>query len=789
MIRLRIDRIEVEIETGATVLQAAEKANIYIPTLCAHPMLSPFGACRLCIVEIEGLKGYPTSCTTPVQDGMIVRTDTERIRQLRRGIMELILLEHPCGCLVCEKRKDCEKFEACIRGLAVTTGCKYCPKDLRCELQRLFEALSIDGANLPYCYRGLSVQREDPFFDRDYNLCVLCGRCVRVCQELKGAGTLTFLYRGPKTIVGTAFERPHVDSGCQFCGACVDICPTGALSDRLAKWQGVPESVVQTICPYCGAGCKIQLELKEGRVIRSIPENNIQICDRGRFGIFSLIYNPARLLRPLIKRNGTLKEVSWEEALDYVAERLKDYKGESFGMLVSPYLTNEDLYISKRFTGEIMGSENIGSFYKPLELGPIPSPPGKAHDFRDVKNILVIGGVPPALVPQIKYASLRGANLIIVDPEMTGICRFAKVYVQLTPYSQDKFVIALLSCLAKRGIPDIPEEIKTKLGDFNLAKLVGVKQTILREIAEILMEGKVAILVSAEKVSPSLITILSRALSAKLMLFLPKCNTYGQLQIFPNLLKYTKILGDDRIKVLFSLGEPILNPGKKFEFLVVQDPYPERLSNRADVYLPSATFAEIEGTYTDMFGTIQRINRAILPLGDSKPDWWIISQLAKRLGTDFEYKDAPQIASELSCTFSQVSGYGTDKENNLKALLNLSLSPVKKRKGYPFLLCITDPGYSYRGFNLSELTKGFQRIKDHRLVMINTKDAKILSLKDGDIISISSQHGKVKRVAKFTDNIPQGVLLVHFDHLEEPISELLSTPEINRPIFVKIGDV
>lgn len=211
-VSLTIDGREVEVRTGTTVLEAAREAGLYVPTLCYHPDLPPYGACRLCIVEIEGMLGFPTSCTTPAAEGMKVHTDTPQLQQLRRNIFELTLAEHPYQCLTCAK-------------------------NLHCELQAVASYIGLEQVSLPAIRRELPVDRDNPLFYRDYNLCILCGRCVRACQELRGIEAIAFIQRSSQTIVGTAFNRPLVDSGCKYCLACVEFCPTAALIDRVPIWK------------------------------------------------------------------------------------------------------------------------------------------------------------------------------------------------------------------------------------------------------------------------------------------------------------------------------------------------------------------------------------------------------------------------------------------------------------------------------------------------------------------------------------------------------------------------
>jgi NADPH-dependent glutamate synthase beta subunit-like oxidoreductase/Pyruvate/2-oxoacid:ferredoxin oxidoreductase delta subunit len=253
-IKLTIDGKTVEVEKGVTVLQAAQAAGVYIPTLCYHPNLQPYGGCRLCIVEIENMRGLPTSCTTPTAEGMKVTTNTAQLQELRRAFLQLILTEHPNACLTCHRRERCDPYDICLRHVAVSERCVSCPNNKRCELQELVDYIGITELTLPYKYKELPVDfTREPLIRRDYNFCILCGRCVQMCADVRGIGAIDFAKRGFDTMVGTAFDRPLQDSGCRFCGACVEVCPTGALVDTAAAYK--PESDWEEVAVPCKHAC------------------------------------------------------------------------------------------------------------------------------------------------------------------------------------------------------------------------------------------------------------------------------------------------------------------------------------------------------------------------------------------------------------------------------------------------------------------------------------------------------------------------------------------------------
>jgi len=274
-IKLIIDGIEVRVKDGTTILQAAHSMGIYIPTLCYHPSLPSDDTCQLCLVEVEGREDFPLSCITPVEEGVVVYTDTPQIRAQQREVLKQILAYHPCGCLTCWRRERCRPFDICLRNVAVTERCVLCPKNEDCELQKVVDYFDFEEDEFPYSYRNLPVYKDNPFFDRDYNLCIGCGRCVRVCRDVRGIEAIALVDYDDQRIPQPSDGKSLIDSGCKLCCVCVEVCPTGALMDREAKWEpGLERQVITNPCSYaCPAGIDIPLYvglISEGRFAESL---------------------------------------------------------------------------------------------------------------------------------------------------------------------------------------------------------------------------------------------------------------------------------------------------------------------------------------------------------------------------------------------------------------------------------------------------------------------------------------------------------------------------------------
>lgn len=342
MINLTIDGKEIAAASGSTVLEAARSGGIEIPTLCHDPRIKPFGACRLCIVEIAGMAKPVSSCTTPISEGMVVRTISERLYRLRRTTVELLLSDHPNDCMTCIGTGDCK-----LQELAYFYGLR----------ENRFQGAMRDHNRVD----------ANPFITREQNKCVMCGLCVRVCEEVQGVEAIGYAERGFEAKVIPPFGE---DLNCEFCGQCVAVCPTGALSARL--WSGKPRigpfNVTKTVCTFCGCGCNLTLRSSGDQVYRVDSEadnhNRGWLCAKGRFG-YDFIHSPERLRKPLIRREkgGSFEPVEWPEALDYIAARFSRIKEEhgadAIAGLCSARCTNEENYLFQKLLRAGIGTNNV----------------------------------------------------------------------------------------------------------------------------------------------------------------------------------------------------------------------------------------------------------------------------------------------------------------------------------------------------------------------------------------------------------------------------------------------
>ena len=725
-VTLTIDGLRITVDKKMNVLEAAIENGIYIPHLCHHPDLEPAGVCRLCMVEIAG-RGMIISCRTPVEDGLVVWTESPDVDKVRRVAVELLLANHP-------------------------PVCHDCTANNRCELQHIAAFVGIDENRRERLRRPeltAPIDTSNPFFNLDPNKCVLCGICVRTCDEIQGVNALDFLYRGYKTKIGTFGDKPIVESVCESCGECVSRCPVGALTPKLFR---EPSREVKTTCVYCGVGCGIYLGVRGNTIVsvradRENPVNRGSLCVKGRFG-YDFINHPERLTTPLIRKNGTLVQATWDEALELVAQKFSQYRGARFATLSSAKCTNEENYIIQKFTRVVMGTNNVDHCAR---LCHAPTVAGLAQSFgsgamtnsigeiSSAACILAIGTNTTAAHPiiglKIKRAVRNGAKLIVANPKEIDLCRFADIFIQHRPGTDVALLMGMMRVIVDEELHDeaFIEEQCENFDDFRKSldaydaafvhETTGVPWDTIVEAARWFATLKPASIFFAMGITQhthGTDNVLATSNLAMLTGNVGKpssgvnplrgqnnvqgaCDMGALPNVYPGYQKvnvpeiqkkfeaawgcsldpapgltHTEIFDDifDRkIQALYLVGEnPILSEAnanhveeaiKRLEFFVSQDIFLSETGRYADVVLPAASFAEKDGTFTNTERRVQRIRKAIYPPGKAQPDWLIPCQIAQKMGyKGFDFSHPVEIMDEIASLTPVYGGISFDRLEN-----------------------------------------------------------------------------------------------------------------------------
>lgn len=463
-VTLTIDGMSVTVPAGTSVMAAAMQAGTQIPKLCATDSLEPFGSCRLCLVEIEGRRGTPASCTTPAENGMVVHTQNEKLAKLRKGVMELYISDHPLDCLTCAANGDCElQTQAGVVGL----------RDVRYGYEG-------DNHVRPSSEKYLPKDESNPYFTYDPSKCIVCNRCVRACEEVQGTFALTIAGRGFDSRVA-AGPTNFFESECVSCGACVQACPTATLQEKSIHAYGQPEHAEVTTCAYCGVGCSFKAEMQGERVVRMVPykggkANEGHSCVKGRFA-YGYATHKDRITKPMIREKITdpWREVSWEEAIDRAASEFKriqaKYGKDSVGGITSSRCTNEEAYLVQKLVRAAFGNNNVDTCarvcHSPTGYGLMSTLGTSAgtQDFKSVEKsdvILVIGANPtdghPVFGSRMKKRLREGAKLIVADPRKIDLVKSphikADYHLPLKPGSNVAFINSLAHVIVTEGLID-----------------------------------------------------------------------------------------------------------------------------------------------------------------------------------------------------------------------------------------------------------------------------------------------------------------------------------------------
>lgn len=876
LINIMIDSIKLRVEEGTAILDAAKGADIKIPTLCAMPELefAP-GSCRICVVEVVGLPVLVASCAYPVKEGLKIHTNNKRVVRARKMTLEFLLANHPLDCMTCEKSGSC-----ILEDLAYDLGIK------KSRFRQNKKQIPLDETN--------------PFIIRDLNKCVLCGRCVEICNEIQQSNIIDFGYRGSKTEIIVEGGTDLKNSNCVFCGQCVAVCPVGALIDKEAQGKGRTWEFekVKTTCNYCGCGCNFDFNIKEGQMVKVTSNsesvvNGINLCAKGRFG-YDYIHHKERLTTPLIRKNGKLEKASWEEALQLISDKFNQFKKESgsdsLAVLSSAKCTNEENYLLMKFTRTVLGTNNVDHCARLCHSATVA---GLAQAFgsgamtnsiKEIANASVIyltGSNTtenhPIIALEIKKAVTKnGAKLIVADPREIELVKYATLWLRQRPGTDVALFNGLMNVIISEGLEDKEfiaqrtegyEEMKKTVLKYTpkvVEKITGVPAEDIRKAARIYATAPTVSLIYSMGITQHTTgtdNVLSTANIAMLTGNVGKESTgvnplRGQSNVqgacdlgaLPDVYsgyqkvtdhqvrdKFSKAWGVDlsdkvgltvvemlnaayegKIRGLFVMAEnpamsdPDLNHArealKKVEFLVVSDIFMTETAEVADVVLPGVTIAEKDGTITNTERRVQLIRKAIESVGDSKPEWRIICELAQKMGYNMNYNIPGEIMEEITRLTPIYGGMHYNRldkaglqwpclDANHLGTKYLHKDKFTRGKGkffavefkeaaelpdeeYPLILTTGRVLYHFHTGTVTRRSKGLDEIYPEALVEISPEDAKELKIEDGEFIGVASRRGKIKAKAKVTGKSGKGVVFMSF-HFREAAANLLTNAALD----------
>ena len=695
MINVTVNGSSVEVEEGSSVLDAVNVSGTPLPQLCKDPDMKPIGACRTCLVDIEGTRGYPASCSTPCLDGMVVSTRGSELDDIRQTVIGLTT--------------------------GMVSNFEY-GSDSHKELSTVASTFGIAESDFEPRQRE-PVDSSNPVFNIAMDSCILCGRCARACQQgHQFIGAIDVVGTATDARIATFMDKPLIDSICTTCGQCLSVCPTGAISAK-----EVPENIVdyvKTTCPYCGVGCGIVAGVGEDGIIQEMlddPDNLSSLgmlCVKGRFG-YTFVHHEDRITSPLIRRNGVLVEATWEEALDHVAEKLTEYRGDSFGTLCSAKATNEDGYIQQKFARVVMKSNHIDhctrlchspSVEAMLESLGSGATSNSYIDYEEAGCLVIIGSDAnsnhPVAASRMRRAVIEhGAKLIVINPRRIDMCDFADLWLRPRPGTDVALLNGIANVILSEGLEDI-SFIKDRTEGFDDWKKV-VEKYDPEYVETVTGVSKTDIIAAARMYA-------SPPFSGSCLIWgmgitqhtMGTANAHGLLNLsfvsgqlgkpgsgisplrgqnnvqgcgdagcIPNAFPGYQPISEDtvekfsaawggvnlpaesglvvtdmvpaidegRIKAMYVTGEnPLLSEPdlahaeksfRSLEFLVVQDIFLHETAQIADVVLPACSFAEKDGSFTNSERRVQRVRKVLEPVGNSKADWAIFCELAEKISS------------------------------------------------------------------------------------------------------------------------------------------------------------
>ncbi|HEY6411162.1 MAG TPA: NADH-quinone oxidoreductase subunit NuoG [Ktedonobacteraceae bacterium] len=678
LIHLTIDDIPIAVPPGTLVWAAAQQAGIEIPIYCYHPKMPPLGACRMCFVEIEKVPKPPqTACTTPVSEGMIVHTKTDKVIKARKGTLEFLLINHPLDCPICDKGGECDLQDFTLRhgpgGTRFDQTKRHFPKPV-------------------------------PVSDRvllDRERCILCQRCTRFSSEISMDNGLVMISRGYKMEVGTAPDHAF-DS--IFSGNTVEMCPVGALTATAYRFKSRPWELkrIPSVCNNCSVGCNVRIDVRVDKIMRNVSRANDAIddgwlCDRGRWG-FEFVNSSQRLRTPLVRRNGQLSAVTWDQAFYFIASRMieiiKKHGAKSVGGIGSTRTTNEEAYLFQKLLRQAIGTPNVDHHHGYFP-GPRDSLTGKPWmmtnsiaEIEQASHIILIAADPyqrqPILDLRIKKAMKGGAKIYIVNANETELDRFATQKITIPQHGTGTAAKELLNAAGSTVGTQVIASQEQTLGNEVTAQLRELAREIVEARGAIILYDEMATLepgcenLAADLQALAVATGNINRPGAGVGPLFEDANSLGarDMGLLPNALpgynppleeglSYAEMLSSQQLKALYVMGA---NPARHveklpdtLELLIVQDIRLTETAQQADVVLPAATYAEKDGSMTNIDHHVQAIRQALRPLPGAKADWEIILEIAKHLGHKWSYANTKEILQEIAMEHPFYTGLDWDE--------------------------------------------------------------------------------------------------------------------------------
>jgi len=890
---LTINGHEYSIQEGDTILDVARRNDVSIPTLCHLEGAIHTGACRVCLVEVEGARGLAASCAMPAGPGMKVLTESPKVIEARRFVIALLMVSGNHNCAVRGvSDDDWTDFQLGVRGYDQATD--ICDAYGVCELQALAYRYQVGELVSELRLRSLDtsypLEEASPFILRDFSRCILCGRCVKACNEIRYHGAISYGYRGAEAKIVTRGDNPLAESDCVFCGECIQVCPVGALVEKENRYEARPWELnrVSSTCGYCGTGCSVDFFVKEGRIVRAAgtesgPVNRGSLCIRGRYGHDS-IHHPDRLSRPLIREGGEVRPADWGQALDFVAGKLREIRDahgpEAIAAFCSTRISNEDSYVMQKFFRICVGTNSVDNASRLVDLPTVvgleaafgvPAMTNSIDEI-DATDLVLLTGSDitrdhPVVASRMRRAVKKlGAALLVVDPGDSDMAELADMHLQPRPGTDVAWLNGFAHVILEEGLFDAGlasgvagfaqlKEVVARYTPEYVETITGIPQARLVEAARLYAGAQKASVYYGNGITQQVAgtdNVMALANLARLCGNIgleggglnplrTQCNAQGVCDMgclpsfFPGYaevdeqassalgaqwggqppatagLSFPEVLraiGEGKIKALYVVGEDPLStlpdPSgveltlEQLELLVVQDIFPSELGKIAHAVLPAASFAEKEGTFTNMERRIQRIRKAVEAPGEAKEDWRILAELSSRLGQALKYESSSAVFEEIARTIPGYSGISYSRLENEGGLqwpcpaadhpgtgTLFKDEPLGSGAGfqavdyaapaeapdvrYPYLLIAG--GVLDHCFRWSSVGEHLSA----NALEISAQDAMKLGLRDNDKVKVTSRRGAVEVPVRIGGRFPKGVVYAPLHFAGAGLTRLLGT--------------